>query len=217
MTDGSYRRNAPADTPANNSSSGRASWSFGYSPGGGVSKTASAPGVAEPDRHQGTPVEEAAERGPQPQGDTPHACHAVHCEHSTPAKPRVRRRTRQPRQRDRIRTVRLTQQELDTISAGAKAAGLTVAGFLSHSALAAARDLDASAAQVAGERQLVAEFFAARRHLAQVGNNLNQVAKTLNSGGEAPQAEAVLDVVRRATLRVQEAVTRLIGQHGGAA
>ncbi|MGX1759874.1 plasmid mobilization protein [Streptomyces lydicus] len=174
--------------------------------------------MAEADRRQGAPVEEAAaEGGPQPQGDAAHACHSAHCERAATAKPRVRHRTRQPRQRDRIRNVRLTQQELDIITAGAHAAGLTVAGFLAHSALATARDLDASAAQVAGQRQLVAEFFAARRHLAQVGNNLNQVAKVLNSGGEAPQAEAVLKAVQRATLRVQDATTRLLDQPGGAA
>lgn len=194
-----------------NSTSGGASWSFGYSPAGGVSKTASAPGVAEADRRQGAPTEEAAtEGGPQPAGGETHTCHTAHCEHAAPQQPRVRHRTRQSRQRNRFRNVRLSDSELALISAGAKAAGMTDAGFLAHAGLAAARDLTTTAARIAGDRELVAEFFAARRHLGHIGNNLNQIAKILNSDGHAPQTDVVLDAVRRATERLQAATVRLL-------
>ncbi|WP_245699633.1 plasmid mobilization protein [Streptomyces roseifaciens] len=126
--------------------------------------------------------------------------------------PRVRHRTRQPRQRNRFRNVRLSDSELALISAGAKAAGMTDAGFLAHAGLAAARDLTTTAARIAGDRELLAELFAARRHLGQVGNNLNQIAKILNSDGHAPQTDVVLSAVRRATDRLQAATVRLLDQ-----
>ncbi len=196
-----------------NSTSGRASWSFGYSPAGGVSKTASVPGVAEADRRQGAPAEGAAtEGGPQPGQGENHACHTENCEHAVSQQPRVRHRTRQPRQRNRFRNVRLSDSELALISAGAKAAGMTDAGFLAHAGLAAARDLTTTAARIAGDRELLAELFAARRHLGQVGNNLNQIAKILNSDGHAPQTDVVLSAVRRATDRLQAATVRLLDQ-----
>ncbi|MEV4738750.1 plasmid mobilization relaxosome protein MobC [Streptomyces sp. NPDC049555] len=124
----------------------------------------------------------------------------------------MRHRTRQPRQRNRFRNVRLSDSELALISAGAKAAGMTDAGFLAHAGLAAARDLTTTAARIAGDRELIAELFAARRHLGHIGNNLNQVAKILNSDGHAPQTDAVLDAVRRATDRLQAATVRLLDQ-----
>jgi len=79
---------------------------------------------------------------------------------------------------------------------------MSVAGFLARAALSAARDLDRTAADIAGEKEMLQELFALRRHLGQIGNNLNQVAKALNSGSDAPQAEAVLAAVQRASTRV---------------
>ncbi|MEU4143266.1 plasmid mobilization relaxosome protein MobC [Streptomyces parvulus] len=79
---------------------------------------------------------------------------------------------------------------------------MSVAGFLARAALDAARDLGRTAADVAGEREMLQELFALRRYLGQLGNNLNQVAKALNSGADAPQAEAVLAAVQRAAKRV---------------
>jgi uncharacterized protein (DUF1778 family) len=108
------------------------------------------------------------------------------------------------------KSTRLDDEELSLICAAAAACGMTPAGFLAHAALAAARDLDATAAAVASERELVAEFFAARRHLAQIGNNVNQIAKILNSGGEAPHADPVLTAVTRAVARLDAATDRLL-------
>lgn len=49
---------------------------------------------------------------------------------------------------------------------------------------------------------MLRELFALRRHLGQIGNNLDQVAKALDSRADAPQAEAVLAAVQRAAKRV---------------
>nr|WP_308011112.1 plasmid mobilization relaxosome protein MobC [Streptomyces sp. AC495_CC817] len=86
--------------------------------------------------------------------------------------------------------------------AAAATCAMTPSGFLAHAALSAARDLTRTAAEVAGEREVIAELFSLRRHLAQIGNNVNQVAKALNSGADAPHAEAVLQAVHRAAKRV---------------
>ncbi|MFE2865035.1 plasmid mobilization protein [Embleya sp. NPDC059259] len=114
------------------------------------------------------------------------------------------------------KSTRLDDDELALISAAAGTCAMTVAGFLAHAALAAARDLNATAAAVAGERELVAELFAARRHLAHIGNNLNQVAKVLNSGGAAPHAEVVLTAVVNAVTRLDAVTDRLLDRRDAA-
>ncbi|MFI9201657.1 plasmid mobilization protein [Streptomyces sp. NPDC053048] len=198
-----------------NSAQGRASYTFGYSTGGGVSKGTSAQRAKEALRRQGAPGGEAAtEGGPQHEAEH-HACHASSCEHLERAELRVRRRPYQrgPRsqgQRTHVRNARLNDEELARITAGAKAAGMTVAGFLAHCALSAARDLERTAAVVASEREVISELFTARRHLGYIGNNLNQVTKALNSGADAPHAEVVLQAVRRAVQRVEVAAQQLI-------
>ncbi|WP_371215438.1 DUF1778 domain-containing protein [Streptomyces sp. AD55] len=97
---------------------------------------------------------------------------------------------------------RMNDAEYQLLVRAAAVCHMTVAGFLARSALNAARDLDRTAADIAGEREMLHELFALRRHLGQLGNNLNQVAKALNSGTDAPQAEVVLAAVQRAAKRV---------------
>ena len=80
---------------------------------------------------------------------------------------------------------------------------MSVASFLAHAALKAARDLDRTAAEIATEREVINELFAVRRHLGYIGNNLNQVAKATNAGADVPHAESVLEAVRRAAKRVE--------------
>src|SRR5690606_14847511 len=79
---------------------------------------------------------------------------------------------------------------------------MSVASFLAHAALRAARDLDRTAAEIASQREVLTELFAVRRHLGQIGNNLNQVAKATNAGADVPHTQAVLDAVHRAAKRV---------------
>ncbi|MEW1599374.1 plasmid mobilization relaxosome protein MobC [Streptomyces sp. NPDC093808] len=78
--------------------------------------------------------------------------------------------------------------------------------------LAAADDSENTAAAIASHRDLIAELFAARRHLGQVGNNLNQVARALNSGAHPAELDAVVSAVQRAVTRVQAVTDRMLEQ-----
>ncbi|MEW1551779.1 plasmid mobilization protein [Streptomyces tsukubensis] len=109
---------------------------------------------------------------------------------------------------------RFSDDEKKRLLAAAEACSMKPSGFLAHTALAAARDLSRTAAEVAEEREMLTELFALRRHLGHIGNNLNQVAKTLNSGADAPQTEAVLRAVRRAARRVEEFTQQHVRQAG---
>ncbi|MGW3058462.1 plasmid mobilization protein [Streptomyces goshikiensis] len=168
-----------------------------------------APGVAGADRSQGAPVHQAAtEGGSQPEEKT--------------ASRRNRRATknasrkRSPKtaadKRSYVCSVRLNDTEKHLLATAAAAARTSLPAFLARSALAAARDPEHAAGAIAGERELISEMFAARRHLGHVGNNLNQLTRAINSGDRPADAylDAVLTAVRRATDRVQAATDRLI-------
>lgn len=190
----------PYDHPAR----GRASCSFRNSLAGqaaeGVSQAAPAPGGAGEVRHQGAPNRAATGGGPQPrEGEEPPVV----------AEPRMRPRLRQAQQRDRVRSIRLTADELADVERAASSMGMRVAGFLADAAVAVARVQEGPQGWLMEQRTLIKELMNASTHLARVGNNLNQVAKSLNSGGEAPHAEDVLAHVRRATARVEAAATEL--------
>ncbi|MFD5319372.1 plasmid mobilization protein [Streptomyces sp. NPDC127098] len=105
-----------------------------------------------------------------------------------------------------MRGVRLSDAELAAVRAAAADNGLSVAAFLSLAAVAAAQS-PLPAAYIADEHAKVRELFLARRHLGYVGNNLNQIAKALNSGARPPShTQAVLDTVAQAIRRVDVAV-----------
>ncbi|AJT62461.3 hypothetical protein T261_0772 [Streptomyces lydicus] len=157
------------------------------------------------DRHRGAPIrQDATGGGSHPEGEETRSCHSADCAHAAPPKPRVqqRERLREEKKRTYQPSCRMNDDEYQLLVRAAAACQLSVASFLAHASLKAARDLDRTAAEIAGEREMLNELFALRRHLGQIGNNLNQVAKTLNSGADAPQAEAVLTAVHRAARRV---------------
>ncbi|MEC4019695.1 plasmid mobilization relaxosome protein MobC [Streptomyces sp. H27-D2] len=106
--------------------------------------------------------------------------------------------------------MRLNDDEQALLSAAAQGARTSLPAFLARSGLVAAGDLDDTAAAIAGRRELVSELFAARRHLGQVGNNLNQVARALNTGGQPVELDAVIGAVQRAVHRVQDATCQLL-------
>ncbi|WP_323376042.1 plasmid mobilization protein [Streptomyces sp. RB17] len=115
-------------------------------------------------------------------------------------------------------SVRLNNQELDIIQSGADHVGMSVAGFLAHSALAAARDQSRTAAAIATERDILTALFGVRRQLGWAGSNVNQIAKALNSGADAPHFAAALADLQRAAQAVQRAADRVAnGQEGEAA
>ncbi|WP_326692317.1 MobC family plasmid mobilization relaxosome protein [Streptomyces sp. NBC_01795] len=121
----------------------------------------------------------------------------------------MRPRLRQSQQRDRVRSVRLTADELTDVQRAAEAMGLRVAGFLADAAVAVARAQDGPHTWLMDQRALVEELMRASAQLARVGNNLNQVARALNSGGETPYAEDALARVLRAAARVEAAATEI--------
>ncbi|MFG2471506.1 mobilization protein [Streptomyces canus] len=99
------------------------------------------------------------------------------------------------------------------IKSAAAQCNLSVAGFLARSALAAARDLNRTSAEIADEREVITALFDSRRRLGWAGSNLNQAVKALNSGADVPQLEAAVAAVRRAADTAHEVATRLIEHH----
>jgi uncharacterized protein (DUF1778 family) len=144
--------------------------------------------------------------------ETPHACHTATCTHAEPKPAHVQQRERQYAERKRLRqpSCRMNDDEYQLLLQAAAACRMSVATFLARAAMKAARDLDRTAAEIATEREVIAELFAVRRQLGYLGNNLNQVAKTLNSGADAPQTAAVLAAVQRAAARVDTTTSRLL-------
>jgi hypothetical protein len=123
---------------------------------------------------------------------------------------RYRTRLRTPVLRHHVRSVRLNDDELAQIHRAATAARLTDAGFIATAAVTLATAPGDIRAWLADRRELVEELMAATAHLARVGNNLNQVARALNSGGDAPYVDEVLRLVARATARVEQAAQEMV-------
>lgn len=175
-----------------------ASWRVGHSPVGGVSGPGPAPEVAGPVRHQGAPDGKAAtEGGPQPGKASP--------------KGKARKGKSRPRDKKQrpAHSVRLNDQEFALIQSGADHVGMSVAGFLAHSALAAARDQSRTAAAIATERDILTALFGVRRQLGWAGSNVNQIAKALNSDADVPHFAAALADLQRAAQAVQRAADRV--------
>ena len=176
-----------------------ASWRFGHSPTGGAPEPDPAPEVAGPVRCQGAPDGRAATEGGSQPGKA-----------SRTRRTKIKGKARQREKKQRpAQSVRLSDQEHALIQAGADAVGMSLAGFLAHSALAAARDQSRTAATIATQRDVLTELFAMRRQLGWAGSNLNQVAKTLNSGGDVPYLKEVLADIHRAASATKKAVDRM--------
>ncbi|RPK93820.1 Bacterial mobilization protein (MobC) [Streptomyces sp. ADI98-10] len=192
-TNSPEHQNVNRATPAQS----EASWRFGHSPAGGASEPGPAPGVAGSDQRQGAPDGMAATGGGS------HPTTAVR-KRSPKGKSRPRDKKQRPAQ-----SVRLNEREHTVIQAGADAVGMSVAGFLAHSALAAARDQTRTAATIAAEQDILTELFATGRKLGWAGSNLNQMAKALNSGGDIARIEGTLAAVRHAATATRAAVERI--------
>ncbi|MFJ6100588.1 plasmid mobilization protein [Streptomyces sp. NPDC092359] len=175
-------------TPAHST----ASWRFGHSPAGGASEPVPAPGVAG-----GLPRQGAREAGAAAGG-------GLQPVRRRRGKSRLRARTQR-----RAHSVRLSDAEHATIAAGAEAVGMSIAGFLAHSALAAARDLDRTAAAIATRQDTLTALFGVRRQLGYANNNLNQAAHALNSGVYPDGLEDTIAAVKRAVDDVRTITARL--------
>lgn len=167
---------------------------------GGVSEAhAPALGGAGEARHQGVPDSEAATEGGSQPGEEP----------NPPATPRTRPRLRQSVHRDQVRSVRLTSDELELVKRAAEAVGLKTAGFLANAAVAVAQAQEGPQPWLLDQRGRVEELMAASAQLARVGNNLNQVARILNSGGQVAYADDAVARVLRAADRVEAAAIEI--------
>ncbi|MEV0689800.1 mobilization protein [Streptomyces sp. NPDC050388] len=154
--------------------------------------------MAGPVRHQGSPDGEAAtEGGPQPGKAVPKG-------KAKKGKSRPRDKKQRP-----AHSVRLNEHELAIIRSGAEHVGMSVAGFLAYSGLAAARDQSRTAAAIATERDVLTALFGVRRQLGWAGSNVNQAVKALNSGVDAPHFAAALADLQRAAQAVQRAADRI--------
>jgi hypothetical protein len=100
--------------------------------------------------------------------------------------------------------VRFTDAEFATVDARAAESKVTVQRYLAGCALARCQPQAAHRAQPA----VAAELAALRRLTSNLANNINQIARSLNSGG-APDAsiDVALDAVRRAMTRLDRALT----------
>ncbi|MEU9609489.1 plasmid mobilization relaxosome protein MobC [Streptomyces sp. NPDC048057] len=94
---------------------------------------------------------------------------------------------------------------------------MTNASFLAYAVDKAARDLNRTAAEIATEREVIDELFAARRHLGRMHGLFNQVAKALNSGADAPHLDATAQVVLGAARRMEDAADALLAHRDGGA
>ncbi|PGH49694.1 plasmid mobilization relaxosome protein MobC [Streptomyces sp. Ru87] len=167
---------------------------------GGVSEGhAPAPGGTGEARRQGAPDPGAAtEGGSRPGGEA-----------EPNAATRTRPRLRQSIHRDQVRSVRLTRDELDTVQRAAEAAGMKTAGFLADAAVAVAQAQGGPKTWLLDQRGRVEELMAASAQLARVGNNLNQVARVLNSGGHANYADEAVARVLHAVARIEAAALEM--------
>lgn len=168
-----------------------------------------APGVAGTVQRQGAQDRQAAtEGGPQPGGGR-----------QAESLPRRRQRARQPKKRKRLKqpSCRMNDAEYKRFTDAAAQCQMTNAAFLAYAVDKAARDLTRTAAEIATEREVIDELFAARRHLGRMHGLFNQVAKALNSGAEAPHLDAAAKAVRSAARRMEDAADALLAHRDGGA
>ncbi|MFE3645939.1 hypothetical protein ACFXOM_34040 [Streptomyces sp. NPDC059169] len=203
MTEPTAHRNAPEPTSDIKSVSGRASW------GGSVASAEPAPKGAGEDLHRGAQVHLAStEGGSKPEQKEKQSEPRSRRDRAA----RARQRPRQPPERKRLHqpNTRFNEEEFTLIKSAAARCNVSVAGFLARSALAAARDLDRTSAEIADEREVITALFDSRRRLGWAGSNLNQAMKALNSGADAPQLEAAVAAVQQAAGTVHAAASQLI-------
>ncbi|MDP9616441.1 plasmid mobilization protein [Streptomyces demainii] len=120
-----------------------------------------------------------------------------------PAQRRRERREDEPRTH-RV-NLRLGDDELAAVQAGATLAGLTPASYAARTVVAVA--MGTLTPIPTTYREELRELVDARTALTRLGSNLNQIAKVLNSGGDITreQLDAVLERVGEAVRRVDEA------------
>ncbi|MBC9714345.1 plasmid mobilization relaxosome protein MobC [Streptomyces sp. TRM66268-LWL] len=111
----------------------------------------------------------------------------------------------------------MNDAELARFSAAAEACEMSNAAFLAYAVDKAARDLTRTAAEIAAEREVIDELFAARRHLGRIHGLFNQAVKALNSGADVPHLDAAARIVAGAASRMEDAADALLAHRNDAA
>jgi hypothetical protein len=162
--------------------------------GPGASRSGAGPGVPVTEREDGPGVPSGAGQPPP----------------SRAARIAPRRRLRQNTLRPHRVCPRFSETEWASVREAAAAADLAPGGYAAAATLAAAVSSHPTAA-VADYRRGVQELMESNRQLAAVGNNLNQVAHFLNSGGRpATDLRQLLHRIDNALADVDDAVAWLV-------
>ncbi|MEV6940753.1 plasmid mobilization relaxosome protein MobC [Streptomyces sp. NPDC051172] len=111
----------------------------------------------------------------------------------------------------------MNDAEFERFTHAATHCEMSNAAFLAYAVDKAARDLTRTAAEIATEREVINELFAARRHLGRIHGLFNQVAKALNSGADAPHLAAAAQAVSNAARRMEDAADALLAHRDGGA
>jgi Bacterial mobilisation protein (MobC) len=119
--------------------------------------------------------------------------------------PQRRRERRDDEPRAHRMNLRLGDDEMAAVQAGATLAGLTPASYAARTVVAVA--MGTLTPIPLTTREELRELLDARLALSRIGTNLNQIAKSLNSGGDVTteQLRAVVERVDQAVRRVDEA------------
>ncbi len=117
------------------------------------------------------------------------------------------------RQRKRFVNVRLTDDEDAAITAAAERAGQSVAAYIRQQCIGAPGPRAVPRPPV--ERAVLAQLLA---QLGKCGSNLNQIARVLNSGGDAPEGiPAAIEDFRAVCADIMRALGRAPDAGKGAA
>ncbi|MCX4675563.1 MobC family plasmid mobilization relaxosome protein [Streptomyces sp. NBC_01433] len=160
-----------------------ASNSDGPSIGRSIADT-SAPGVAEELlRREGAPEQEQVGVGEQPTAP------------AVVAKPRSPyRRPNLDAQREKRVTVRFAPHEKQLVQSAAANEHVTMAHFIADATMARVRGEITVAAERTPYDDAIDELAAIRAQIARIGNNVNQIARRLNAGGDPhPVDTAILN------------------------
>jgi hypothetical protein len=112
--------------------------------------------------------------------------------------------------------LRYDDAEYDAVTSAAYRAGMTPTGYAAHVALNAARD--AATCTPDADRDALLELMACRTQLRRYGNNLNQAARVLNAGGDAPEwLQSAVALTDRVVHRIDQAVQDLLDPPTGRA
>jgi hypothetical protein len=122
---------------------------------------------------------------------------------SPPAPRKPARLRREPGGRPNAVLVRLSDEEKAQICDRAAAHGVSVPRFMLESSLAESPD------SLARRRMLAAEFLGARRLVARLGAELDELVEATRSGQSPPGLESAVRAVSEAAARLEAAVARL--------